>query len=96
MARSGGFRSPDGVRLVLDEHNFEHGLLDRMARRDRWSFRSLFHHYEVLRFCPEEIEFVRRADHSLNMVGPTRFRMPGADRITETISRCNRDIDTKV
>ena len=65
FSQMNGFRFPDGVRLVLDEHNVEYDLLDRMARRDRWSFRRLFNHYEVLRFRPEEIEFVRRADLTL-------------------------------
>jgi glycosyltransferase involved in cell wall biosynthesis len=65
FSQMNGFRFPDGVRLVLDEHNVEYDLLDRMARRDRWSFRRLLKHYEVLRFRPEEIEFVRRADLTL-------------------------------
>ena len=56
-----GFRFPAGVPVVLDEHNVEFDLLDRMAARESGAFRKTFNRIEAVKFRREEIAAARRA-----------------------------------
>ncbi len=56
-----GFRFPAGVPVVLDEHNVEFDLLDRMAARESGMFRKAFNRIEAAKFRREELAAARRA-----------------------------------
>ena len=56
-----GFRFPAGVPVVLDEHNIEFDLLDRMAARESGVLRKVFNRIEAAKFRREELAAARRA-----------------------------------
>jgi len=59
-----GFTFPEGVVLILDEHNLEYDLLARMAETGG-PVRRLFNRLEVRKFRKEELRAVRDADLTL-------------------------------
>lgn len=65
FSQMAGLSIPDGPLLVVDEHNVEYDLLDRMAKRDKPSFRRFFNAVEVAKFRREELEFVDRSNLTL-------------------------------
>jgi len=56
-----GFRFPRGVPVVLDEHNVEFDLLDRMAAREGGVIRRWFNRIEAAKFRREELAAARDA-----------------------------------
>ena len=50
-----GFQFPDGIPVVLDEHNVEFDLLDRMATREGGAVRRWFNRIEADKFRREEL-----------------------------------------
>ena len=75
------YRFPPGVAVVIDEHNVEFDLLDRMAAREGGLFRRLFNRIETVKFRREEIAAVRRAALTLVTSGRDgdllRLHVPG-------------------
>ena len=65
FSQMAGFRFPAGVPVVLDEHNVEYDLLDRMAAHEGGAFRRLFNRIEAFKFRREELAAVRRASLTL-------------------------------
>jgi len=55
------FHFPPGVPVVLDEHNVEFDVLDRMAVREGGAFRRIFNRVEAIKFRREELAAVRGA-----------------------------------
>lgn len=55
------FRFPAGIPVVLDEHNVEFDVLDRMAGREGGAFRGLFNRIEAAKFRREEMGAARAA-----------------------------------
>lgn len=60
-----GFRFPSGVPVVIDEHNVEFDLLERMAAREGGLVRRLFNRTEAIKFRHEELTAVRNATLTL-------------------------------
>jgi len=56
-----GFRFPKDVLVVLDEHNVEFDLLDRMAAREGGALRRGFNRIEAAKFRREELVAARDA-----------------------------------
>lgn len=61
FSQMAGYRFPAGVPVVLDEHNVEFDLLDRMAARESGAVRKLFNGIEARKFRREEISACRAA-----------------------------------
>ena len=61
FSQMAGFRFPAGVPVVLDEHNVEFDLLDRMASREGGFFRRFYNRIEAVKFRREELNAVRNA-----------------------------------
>ncbi len=61
----GAFRYPAGARLVLDEHNLEYEVFDRLAAGERSPLRRWFHRREEARFRRFEQGWWRRVDGCL-------------------------------
>jgi glycosyltransferase involved in cell wall biosynthesis len=61
FSQMAGFRFPAGVPVVLDEHNVEFDLLERMAAREGGTFRRLFNHIEATKFRREELAAAKHA-----------------------------------
>ncbi len=55
------FRFPVGVPVVIDEHNIEFDLLERMAAREGGFIRRLFNRIEAAKFRLEELACVKNA-----------------------------------
>jgi polysaccharide biosynthesis protein PslH len=71
FSQMSGFRFPEGVDLILDEHNIEYDLLDRMAATGGL-LRRWFNRIEVRKFRQEELRAVRAA--TLTLVTSERDR----------------------
>jgi len=65
FSQMAGFRFPAGVPVVLDEHNVEFDLLERMAAREGGFFRRFFNRIEAAKFRREELSAVRNAKLTL-------------------------------
>ena len=65
FSQMGGYRFPEGLPLVVDEHNVEYDLLARMAERGGWSLRKIFNLAEARKFRREELALLRRATLTL-------------------------------
>jgi polysaccharide biosynthesis protein PslH len=61
FSQMAGFRFPAGVPVVLDEHNVEFDLLERMAARESGTFRRLFNRIEAAKFRREELTAAKHA-----------------------------------
>ena len=61
FSQMAGFRFPSGVPVVMDEHNVEFDLLERMAAREGGLFRRLFNRREAAKFRREELSAARNA-----------------------------------
>jgi polysaccharide biosynthesis protein PslH len=61
FSQMAGFRFPAGVPVVLDEHNVEFDLLERMAARESGTFRRLFNRIEATKFRREELTAAKHA-----------------------------------
>ena len=61
FSQMAGFRFPQGVPVVLDEHNVEFDALDRMAGREGGAFRKGFNRIEAAKFRREELAAARAA-----------------------------------
>lgn len=57
-----GFRYESGGALVLDEHNIEYELLQRMQQGERSWTRRMYNQVEYRKFRPIEQEFWRKVD----------------------------------
>jgi glycosyltransferase involved in cell wall biosynthesis len=65
FSQMASFRFPPGVPVVLDEHNVEFDLLERMAAREHGLARKGFNRIEAFKFKREELAAVRRSDLTL-------------------------------
>ena len=66
FAQMAGFRFPQSIPLVIDEHNVEYDLVRRMAEEARpLSFRKLFNSLESRKLKAAELKAVRNADMTL-------------------------------
>ncbi len=72
FSQMAGFRFPAGVPVLLDEHNVEFDLLERMATREGGCFRRFFNHIEAAKFRREELAALRKA--ALTLVTSDRDR----------------------
>ncbi len=79
FSQMAGYSFPSGVPVVLDEHNVEYDLLDRMAAREGGSCRKLFNRIEAAKFRREELAAARRA--ALTLVTSERDGQLLASRI---------------
>jgi polysaccharide biosynthesis protein PslH len=70
FSQMAGFRFPAGVPVVLDEHNVEFDLLERMAARESGTFRRLFNRIEAAKFRREELAAAK--DAALTLVTSDR------------------------
>jgi glycosyltransferase involved in cell wall biosynthesis len=61
FSQMAGYRFPAGVPVVLDEHNVEFDLLDRMAARENGAVRKFFNRVEARKFRREELAACRAA-----------------------------------
>ncbi|MFZ4394475.1 MAG: glycosyltransferase [Kiritimatiellia bacterium] len=61
FSQMAGFRFPSGVPVVVDEHNVEFDLLDRMAAGERRPLRQLYNRIEAAKFRREELVACRAA-----------------------------------
>lgn len=61
FSQMAGFRFPSGPQVVVDEHNVEFDLLERMAAREGGLVRRLFNHTEAVKFRREELAAVGNA-----------------------------------
>ena len=61
FSQMAGYNFPVGVPVVLDEHNIEFDLLERMAAREGGFVRRLFNRIEAVKFRREELTSVRNA-----------------------------------
>lgn len=61
FSQMAGFRFPAGVPVVVDEHNVEFDLLERMAAREGGFFRRLFNRMEAAKFRREELASLGKA-----------------------------------
>ena len=61
FSQMAGYQFPTGVPVVLDEHNVEFDLLDRMAARESSVVRKFFNSVEAKKFRREEIAACRVA-----------------------------------
>ncbi len=61
FSQMAGYRFPAGVPVVIDEHNVEFDLLDRMATREQGAFRKWFNRVEARKFRREELGACRAA-----------------------------------
>ena len=57
-----GYRVPRGVRIILDEHNIEHELIQRSYQTSSGLVRRGFNWMEYRRLKPQEIARCQRAD----------------------------------
>jgi polysaccharide biosynthesis protein PslH len=65
FSQMAGFRFPANVPVVLDEHNVEFDLLERMASRESRMVRRLFNRLEAAKFRREELEAAKAAAMTL-------------------------------
>jgi sugar transferase (PEP-CTERM/EpsH1 system associated) len=56
------FRFPEGIPIVVDEHNIESELRRRLMTGERSAIRRLYSRLELRRFCAFEHDVWRRAD----------------------------------
>jgi len=61
FSQMAGFRFPTGVPVVLDEHNVEFDLLERMAAGESRFLRRLYNRIEAAKFRREELSAVSNA-----------------------------------
>ena len=61
FSQMAGYRFPIGVPVVIDEHNVEFDLLERMAARESGALRKLFNRREARKFRREELTACRAA-----------------------------------
>ena len=61
FAQMAGYQFPAGVPVVLDEHNVEFDLLERMATREQGAIRKWFNRVEAQKFRREELGACRAA-----------------------------------
>ena len=61
FSQMAGYQFPAGVPVVLDEHNVEFDLLDRMAERAGGALRKWFNRVEANKFRREELSACRAA-----------------------------------
>jgi len=61
FSQMAGYQFPAGVPVVLDEHNVEFDLLDRMAARESGAVRKYFNIVEAKKFRREELAACRTA-----------------------------------
>jgi polysaccharide biosynthesis protein PslH len=61
FSQMAGFRFPAGVPVVLDEHNVEFDLLERMAAHEGGTTRRLFNRLEAAKFRREELGAAKHA-----------------------------------
>lgn len=61
FSQLGCIKMPRDIPVVIDQHNVEHDLIRRMARRSSWSFRKLFNMVEAIKYKREEIKYLQRA-----------------------------------
>jgi glycosyltransferase involved in cell wall biosynthesis len=61
FSQMAGYQFPAGVPVVLDEHNVEFDLLERMATREHGAFRKWFNGVEARKFRREELGACRAA-----------------------------------
>ena len=61
FAQMAGYQFPAGVPVVLDEHNVEFDLLERMATRETGAVRKFFNRIEARKFRREELGACRAA-----------------------------------
>ncbi|MEI6315275.1 MAG: glycosyltransferase [Syntrophus sp. (in: bacteria)] len=86
FSQMAGFRFPAGVPVVLDEHNVEFDLLERMAEREGGFLRRSFNRIEATKFRREELSAVRNA--ALTLVT--------SDRDAELLTSHSPDLKTVV
>jgi len=56
-----GYRIPEGVKIIIDQHNIEHELLERTYQRETAWLRKWYNWLESRRLKPIEIERCQRA-----------------------------------
>ncbi|AKJ63901.1 glycosyltransferase [Kiritimatiella glycovorans] len=61
FAQMGCFRFPEGIPLVIDEHNVEYDLIRRMAGDGGGAMRRIFNVVEAAKFKRRELEWVGEA-----------------------------------
>jgi glycosyltransferase involved in cell wall biosynthesis len=61
FSQMGFFSFPADIPVLLDEHNIEFDLLDRMSDKDSLSFRKFYNKVEAKKFEKEEISFIKKS-----------------------------------
>ncbi len=61
FSQMGFFDIPENVPILLDEHNIEFDLLNRMSKKDSLSFRKLYNKIEAIKFEKEELSFIAKS-----------------------------------
>jgi len=61
FSQMGFFDIPKDIPVLLDEHNIEFDLLDRMSKKDSLSFRKLYNKIEAIKFEKEELSFIAKS-----------------------------------
>ena len=61
FSQMAGYQFPAGIPVVLDEHNVEFDLLERMAARESGAVRKFFNNVEAKKFRREELAACRAA-----------------------------------
>jgi len=61
FSQMGFFDIPEDIPVLLDEHNIEFDLLDRMSKKDSLSFRKLYNKIEAIKFEKEELSFIAKS-----------------------------------
>jgi sugar transferase (PEP-CTERM/EpsH1 system associated) len=57
-----GYQLPPSVKILIDQHNIEHELLQRTYQQEKWSLRKWYNWQESRLLKPGELERCRRAD----------------------------------
>jgi polysaccharide biosynthesis protein PslH len=61
FSQMGFFYIPKDIPMLLDEHNIEFDLLNRMSKKDSFSFRKLYNKIEAIKFKKEELSFIAKS-----------------------------------
>ena len=61
-ALTAGYRLPAGVQVIIDQHNIEHELLQRIYKQEKQGLRKWYNWYEYRLVKQAEIERCRKAD----------------------------------
>jgi glycosyltransferase involved in cell wall biosynthesis len=61
FSQMAGYRFPKGIPLVVDEHNIEFDILDRMTARENGAFRRFYNRIEAAKFRREELASLKKA-----------------------------------